>query len=205
MRPLSTGLPASSSSMPGKKLLSQPESPKAHLVSTLLPMSTPKCCSETSAQLCRLRPTPRPPGPGSCTTHLPAIPKGSLRGLEQPLRALQIILGKAIEVPTEPTDLAPVGARHSHLHLGLPIPQHLCGEAGTGERGNTSPRSALAAHTVSARPPLSEGGSPWGRRPWPRPPGSGCGTMTASTAPRKAPAVRIPELGPQVKCTHFQR
>lgn len=69
-----------------------------------------------------------------------------------------IILGKAIEVPTEPTNLAPVGAGHAHLHLGLPIPQHLCGEAVTGKWGEVgtprSPQSILAACTVSARPLL---------------------------------------------------
>lgn len=96
---------------------------------------------------------------GSCTTHLPAIPKCSLSGQEQPLGALQIILGEAIEVPTKPTNLAPVGTWYVHLHLGLPIPQHLRREAGTGEWGKIgtpgSPRSIQAAFSVSARPLVS--------------------------------------------------
>ena len=118
-----------------------------------------------------------PPTSHFCATHLPAIPKCSLSGPEQFLRVPQVILGKAIEVAAEPTHVAPVGARHSHLHLGPPIPQHLCREVGTGEqekaRGPRKPRARLCG--VSACP-LQEGrrkdrwsASGKGGLLWPRP------------------------------------
>lgn len=122
------------------------------------PAHPPFNCSTAQLLNCALSTSPAPPGP--CATHLPAVPKCSLSGQEQPLGALQIILGEAIEVPTKPTDLAPVGAWHVHLHLGPPIPQHLCREAGTGEWGKTgtpgSPRAIQATFSVSACPLVSE-------------------------------------------------
>lgn len=148
MRPLSTGHPASPSTIAGKKSPNLLESPKAHLVCKL-PFPYQKAALRFMLNCA----SPLPPS--SCVTHLPAIPKLSLSGQEQPLRALQIILGKAIEVATEPTNLAPVGARHSHLHLGLPIPQHLCREAGTGKWGKAgAPGSPVPILAASARPLL---------------------------------------------------
>ena len=82
------------------------------------------------------------PTPCSQVTHLPAVPKHSLCGVEPPIWTLQIILGKAIEVPTETTSLAPVGAGNSHLYLGLPIPQHLHERPGTRDAEGERPQGA---------------------------------------------------------------
>lgn len=125
-----------------------------------IPVSIPEGCSCSTVP-----PPPFPPSPltlrRSCTTHLPAIPKCSLSGQEQPLRALQIILGEAIEVPTKPTHLALVGAWHVHLHLGLPIPQHLCREAGTdwAVGKNRDPRKPTVhpGRILCVRPPPGAG------------------------------------------------
>lgn len=85
----------------------------------------------------------RAPTPCSQVTHLPAVPKHSLCGVEPPIWTLQIILGKAIEVPAETTSPAPVGTGNSHLHLGLPIPQYLCKRPGLGMRKERDPKELL--------------------------------------------------------------
>ena len=140
-----------------------------------------------------------PPAPHFCATHLPAIPKRSLSGPEQLLRVLQVILGKAIEVATEPTHVAPIGARHSHLHLGPPIPQHLYREAGTGAQEKArGPRKPRAHPSGVSACPLQEGrrndswSASWkGGLFWPRP----------GRHLRRAPSpFIIPELGFPVKC-----